>query len=288
MADEQEALAQVEAETPIEQEASEPVNLNAPVEAEQEPETPVEEPVEELEEFEWNGKAIKAPKGLKDGVLMHADYTKKTQEVADRRRELDTREQSIAQQAKAIQEEAELHGHAYSIKTQLDQYAKVDWDQWDRDDPVEAMSGWRRYQQLQQDAQRVVYELQNRQNERARTAQQDTAKRLEETRRYAETNINGWTPEVDAKVTEFATKELGFDRETLISAYTPQIYRALYLAHIGNQALQKAAAKPASPSPVPLTTVAAKAAPPARKSLSDMSMDEYVAHRQKQLAGNRR
>lgn len=288
--------ATAELETAIEQEAPEqPVDLEAQRDEEANPPAEGEEQQPEpddSEEFEWQGKQVRGPKGLKDGVLMHADYTRKTQEVAERRKELETREQAIIQQSKAHEEQAELYGKLYSYKTQLEPYAKLtqaDWDQWSTDDPIAANDGWRRYQQLQQDAQKAYWEVNQRQQERTKQEQQATAKRLTETREFAEKNIPGWSPEVDAKVTEFAVKEMGFDVDTLKAAYNPPVYRTLYLAWLGHQTMQKANAPVAkAPPPKPLEVVAAKAAPPARKDLKSMSMEEYMAFRDKQDAARRR
>ena len=78
MADEQESIAEVEAETPIETEVEteQPVSLDDQPETEaveEEAETTEEAaPVEDddEEEFDWNGKKVKGPKGLKDGLMM--------------------------------------------------------------------------------------------------------------------------------------------------------------------------------------------------------------------------
>lgn len=287
MADEQEPIAEVEAETPIETDEEQPVNLDAP-ETEEEVETESAddegeepaEPEEELEEFDWNGKQVKGPKGLKDGLMMQADYTRKTQEVAATKRELEQRAAALDQQFKAADEELDLRASLKAIDAGIQQYANVDWQKLESDDIVGAQSHWRRYQQLKEAAQQASATLNTKVTERTEKAKQETANRLQETRQFAETQIKGWTPEVDAKVTEFAVKELGFDTDTLIGAYNPAVYKALHLAWIGHQALQKPAAKPApKPAPQPLTVVASKANPSARKALADMSMEEYAAAR---------
>lgn len=293
MADEQDSVAEIEAETPIEAEADteQPVSLEALEEAENaETEADVTaDPAasdEDEEEFDWNGKKVKGPKGLKDGLMMQADYTRKTQEVAATRKELDDRAQRIEQQAKASDEELNVRAAMISIESDLKSYENVDWDKWEAEDMFAAQAGFRKYQQLQAARGQVVNYLGERQQARTAEAEQQTANRLQETRRYAETQIKGWSPDVDAKVTEFATKELGFDWATLKSAYTPAVYRALHLAWLGHQAVTpKPTATTPKPSPEPLKVIAAKANPPAAKSLKDMSMDEYAAYRQKQLAG---
>lgn len=278
---EQESIATAEAEAPIQPVAEEPTddNINPGLEASEPTEEtePTPEP-EDLEEFDWDGKKVKGPKGLKDGLLRQADYTRKTQEIAETRRELEERAQRIDQQSKAGEEEMNARAALISIDSDLKSYENVDWDAWETQDLFAAQAGFRKYQQLKAARGEVAGYLGERQKARTDQTQQETAKRLQETRQYAETKIKGWTPEVDAKVTEFATKELGFDWNTLKGAYTPAVYRALHLAWLGHQAINT---KPNTPAPKlsvePLKVVAAKANPPAKKDLAAMSMEEYAA-----------
>lgn len=275
---EQEPIAEFEAETPIEQDAELPTDDNIEVETDEAPIEP--EPEDDLEEFDWNGQKIKGPKGLKDGVLMQADYTRKTQEVAAKARELEERAAHIDQQFKAGEEEMNARAALISIESDLKSYENVDWDKWFGEDLIAAQQGYVKYQQLKDARGQVATYLGERQKARTDQTQQETAKRLQETRQFAETKIKGWTPEVDAKITDFATKELGFDWNTLKAAYTPAVYKALHLAWLGHQAINTKPNAPAPKLPVePLKVVAAKANPPAKKNLSDMSMDEYAAAR---------
>jgi hypothetical protein len=274
---EQEPIA--EAETPIgEQEPNEPETPDTEqVDGEELP-----EPEEDLEEFDWNGKKIKGPKGLKDGVLMHGDYTRKTQEVAATRKELDERAQQLNQQFQASNEELTARGHLSVLKSQMAEYANVNWNQLSAEDPIGAQQHWMRFQTMKDQAAAIDAELNNRQTQRSQQAQQETAKRFEQTQEWAKKNLKGWTPETDSQVVEWA-KSKGATNQNLLDAMSPMVYEMLYLARLGEQALTK---KPAAPKPAPLVeplkVVAAKANPPARKSLADMDMDEYVAARRKQ------
>ena len=244
---EQEPIAELEAETPIEP-VDEPTDDNIEPGSPDEP-AELPEPEEDLEEFDWEGKKIKGPKGLKDGVLRQADYTRKTQEIAETRRQLEERAQHIEQQTKAGEEEMNARAALISIDSDLKSYENVDWDAWEAQDLFAAQAGFRKFQQLQQARGQVANVLGERQKARTETAQQETAKRLQETRQFAETKIKGWSPDVDAKITEFATKELGFDWNTLKSAYTPAVYKALHLAWLGHQAINtKTAPTTAKPS----------------------------------------
>jgi hypothetical protein len=283
MTGEQEPIAAIEPEEEpaiVGQEEPEPTEPEGQEQGNPEGDPPQQEETEELETIDVDGKQYQVPKAVKAGIMMQADYTRKTQEVAAQRRELEGRAQQIAQQAQASEEEMTARATLIGVNQAIQQYANVNWDQLEQEDPIAAQTHWRRYQTLQDQQRKISTDLFVRQNERTQQAKQETAKRLEETRAYAEKNIKGWTPELDVKMTEFAVNELGFDRVELGNATNPQVYRALYLAWLGQQALSKQAKPVASATPpTPLKTVGAKASPAANKSLADMSMEEYVAYR---------
>lgn len=264
---------------------------NAPVEG-QEPQSetdpeggepaPEGEATEDLDIIEHDGKQYQVPKAIKAGIMMQADYTRKTQEVAEQRKELESRSQQIAQQSQASEEELTARASLIGVNQALQQYSQVNWDQLEQQDPIAAQTHWRKYQTLQQQQQQIQSGLSALGEQRSLQAQQETAKRVEETRQFAQKEIRGWTPELDTKMTEFAVKELGFDRAALGNAINPQVYRAMYLAYLGQQTLNKPANTAAATTQAkPLSTVGAKASPASGKSLADMTMDEYVAHRKR-------
>lgn len=252
---------------------------------EETPEAGAGELEDELEEFDWNGRKVKGPKGLKDGVLMQADYTRKTQELSKDREAVAAERQRLTDQAKVAEEDLKMRGQLYAKQAELEEYRKIDWDAWAQSDPVQAQQAFMRYQRLNGEVTELNAEVGKRAQQRTSEAQRDLAKRLEETQDYARKNIKGWTPETDRQIVDFA-KEQGVDLPTLQSVMSPTIYRILHRAMLGEQLLKSQATKPA-PKPVPivpLETVGAKANQPARKSLADMNMDEYVAARKKQIA----
>lgn len=278
---EQEAIAEVEPESPAiepEMEANEPENID---EANDELEIDEAEPEEDLEEFDWNGKKIKAPKGLKDGLMMQADYTRKTQEVAEQRKELEQRAQAIAQQAQLSEEELSARGQLVNMNAQLAEFAKLDWDQLEAEDPVGTQQLWWRYQTMEKQAGQIAHALNERHTQRTQQAQQEVVKRVEQTQEWAKKNIKGWTPEADRQVIEWA-KSKGATDQNLLDAMSPMVYEMLYLARIGEQSLKKLStnASPKTPQK-PLETVGARSNPNARKSIKDMSMEEYAEYRRK-------
>lgn len=240
----------------------------------------------EMTEIDFNGKKYQVPAELKDGFLMQADYTRKTQGLAEEKRQIEARAQEIDAMRNVAQEEMNARATLIGINQRLQQYQNVDWNAWQDDDPIAAQKGYIEYQQLERQAGQIGQYLQNAENQRTAQSQQDTAKRLRETREFAEKQIPGWSPEVDAKVTEFAERELGFSREILMGAYSPPVYKALHLAWIGSQAIKNGAGKRPAPTPIkPLQTVSSKTSGTTTKDPANMSMDEYAKWAAKRFKG---
>lgn len=283
MEGEQESIAQVEPETPAiepEMEPEQPVSLDDG----NEPEVEAEQPEDDGEEFDWNGQKVRGPKGLKDGVLMHADYTKKTQDVAARGRELDERQARLDQQFQASDEYLDARADLRTVTKELERFKDFGWAEYQAyrlQDIIAADEAWNYKQHLSQQHNQLTATLSQHDNQRSSEAQQEVAKRMNETQAYAQKNIKGWTTETDKQVIDFALSK-GATPQDITRLMNPLVYEMIYLARIGQQTLSKpaSAAKPAPTQPAPLKVVAAKANPSVRKSLGEMSMDEYAAARQ--------
>ncbi len=274
IADELEAPAietQAEPESDIEREVAE---TEAP---EGEAEGGEQQP--ELVEVEINGKKYAVPVDLKDGYLMHGDYTRKTQEAAEIRKGAEQRAADAAALYQSGEDFIQAKAVMMNLDSQLQQFQNLDWNRFEQEDPIGAQSMWRQFQTMKEQRGQVAEHLTKTQNERNAKAEQDTANRLQETRQFAEKEIPGWTPDIDVKVTKFA-QGLGFGPEQLRAAMSPTIYKMLHLAWIGDQSIQRQ--KTAAPRPQqqlkPLNTVTPKGNPPGRKAVGDMNVDEMAAY----------
>lgn len=239
----------------------------------------------ELVEIEFNGKKFNIPAELKDGVLMNADYTRKTQEVAELRKTVEARQAEAEQQFNVSQEVLQARAALMVHDNQLEQFEKLDWQQLENEDPVGAMSAWRQFQQLKETRGHIAGYLNEQHTTRSAQAEQETANRLRETREFAEKNIPGWTPEIDTKIANFAISELGQSVDTLKAAYSPNVYKTLHLAWLGHQVLQKqtTAPKPAAAVAQPLTKVSARANPPPTGLDDRLTTDEWLKRRNAQV-----
>ena len=103
------------------------------------------EAVDDDEEIDYEGEKYRVPPKLKDAFLRMADYTQKTQEVAETRKAIEgeraafEQERNLAAQSYQRQQ-ANLQAYASlsALDGKLEQFGSVNWQQWSDQDPVEA------------------------------------------------------------------------------------------------------------------------------------------------------
>jgi hypothetical protein len=257
------------------------------VEGDESEEDGEQQPVEpELVDVEYEGKVHKLPPELKDALLRTADYTRKTQEVAEQRKAIEAQKAEVDKAYQTSQEVIEARAIIHNVDSQLKQYEGVNWQQLENEDPMAAMSHWRQFQQLKEQRGQVAQYLDKTQADMSEQLAQETDKRLRETRAFAEKEIPGWTPDVDVKIVSFAEKDLGFTREQLRTSLSPAVYKTLHLAMIGAEAIKRTTTPPKQQqqAPQPLTKVTARANPPNAGLDDRLPQDEWLKRRNAQLA----
>lgn len=172
----------------------------------------------EDEEIELDdGLKLKVPKTaaekireLKEGSLRHADYTRKTQAIAERARILDAVQQST-------QEEFDTYAQAKAVEGRLGEYQRLsepDWRRWEMEDPEAAQSGFREFTLLKDAHQRAMGRLAQLHQQRNFQTQQETARRMEEGRAVLKREITGWNEDLKSNLLSLAS-EFGFTSEEL-------------------------------------------------------------------------
>lgn len=267
-----------EPDTPSEPSASE---ADEPAEPEAEPvaEGEGQPQAPEFATIEIDGKEYNVPPELKDGYLRNADYTRKTQEVAEQRRQVEAVKAEAEAMFTASTEVIQARADLLNADKMLARYEKVDWDAYEQQLPLDAQSDWRKYQLLKEERANLAQNLSTQWNQRSEQQRIETQKRLQETANFAKKEIPGWSPEIDAKMTDFALGQ-GFTQSQLEQTLNPTMYKMLHLAWIGQQTITRTQSAPKPQAQTsPLKTVSAKASPNVRKDIADMSMDEYVKAR---------
>lgn len=298
MADEAAAIAPVEQAAPAIEPAAiqtetappvdEPERIPAPGEvAEASAESTEGQPQEvadETDELEFGFEKYTVPKKLKEAVeTWRSATTKKEQEVADRRKALDT---EFEQRSKATDEELRDRAVLLGVNSQLEQYKDVDWVTLARTDPVAYNEHRANYEQLKQAADDTSASLKSKEAERTQSAERDLANRVEQTLKHAE-KIPGFKPEVIPTLIEYAQSK-GVPIEAVKANWSPVFLDLLRDAHIGHLTLQKQTSlpKPAPAVPLaPLAKVGGNSTPAARTDLASADMEAYVAARRNGVGG---
>ena len=237
------------------------------------------EPEEENEEIEHDGKKFKIPKELKESFLRQADYTRKTQELAELRRAVEAEKAQVTQTNQAV-----LQGRArlMAVDEALQQYSKVDWDQYQAQDPQGAQSAFIKYTQLKDTRQQLAGDLYAFEQRSALEQQQAHAKLLEEGAATLQREIPGWGIELQGKLRDFA-KDFGYSKEELAAVADPRAIKLLHAAWLAREVQKKPQTKPQKQEVKPVPQVGTGSAKVGRKDPSKMSDAEFAAWRREQI-----
>ena len=233
------------------------------------------------EEVEHEGQKYRIPKALKGALMMNADYTRKTQELAELRRAAEA-ERTQYQRASAEQVQALAAVHA--IDQQLGQFQQVDWQRLSDEDPVRAQKLWMQFQGLKDNRQQIAGQVQQMEEQRAFDAQQATARQIEEGHAILKRDIPNWSPETARQINEFAAKEFGFQPQELSQVTDPRHVKVLHLAMLGAQLVKKQLGTSPNQKPEikPVSKVGGGNAP-ARRDMNSLSTDDWMKARGEQL-----
>lgn len=230
-----------------------------------------------LVDLELDGKIYRVPEALKNERMMHADYTRKTQELAEQRRELE----QAPNPAQESEEDLQDRGVVANLTNQLSEWENVDWDRWQAEDFLAAQSGWRQYQQMQQNLKDAKERIATRDTQRTQRQQHTFAKAVEDAQRVITQDIKGWGPELASKVTDHA-RSLGFDDRTIQGLNTsPAAVKALWQSHMWAES-QKQQSTANKKQVEPLAKPKGRAKPVSTGPSDGQSIDAWMAKRNAQ------
>lgn len=210
-----------------------------------EPESPTEP---ELDEVDYEGKKYKIPKELAPALLRQSDYTKKTQEVADRARANEERETAIKNNERVFSEHRVALIEAHGLDNQVKEFEKVNWQDLNQKELAGQLEKgsvqtlWLQYQQLKDARDRSVGTLQQKIAESSRTADAAASKRREESHAAVARDIKDWNPQTFDKVKDFGSREFGLKAAEMAGLDDPRFIKVLHRAFEGTQAIKELAA----------------------------------------------
>lgn len=214
---------------------------------------------DETEEVEFEGKTYKVPKELKGALLRESDYTKKTMQVAEQRKEVEERAQLLAQRETALNAAFDKAVEFRDIQNQLSQYEQLDWQTLVDADPVQATKLNLAYQKLQREAAQKYNELQNAQATHQKLMQEERAKVIAREQSRLKAILPNFNDDLAKKISASAL-EYGITEDELKSVIDSRYVHILHDAMRWKalQAEKGAAIKKVTSAPKAITPQAAK------------------------------
>ncbi|MCU0298028.1 MAG: hypothetical protein MUF33_05850 [Candidatus Nanopelagicales bacterium] len=207
------------------------------------------------EEVEFEGKAYKVPKEIKEALLRQADYTQKTQAVAEQRRTLEEKAQLLQQREQLMSTAFEKAVELREVQNRLSQFEQIDWQSLADSDPAQATKLNLAYQQLQREAQQKYSELTQTQAQQEQLNAHQLQQTLAEAQKELRTRLPNFTPEVAEKI-KVTAREYGLTDQELASVIDPRH------VHILHDAMKWRALQAQKPQALKKVAEAPKAIPP--------------------------
>lgn len=251
-----------------------------------EAETPADESQEqepELEDVDFNGNKYRVPKELAPHLMMQADYTRKTQEVAEMRKGVESQRAAAQREAEINQEMIDDIAQKRLIDARLNALQGLDWSKVDQQDAQRLLIEQMQLSQAQKD---LGGRLETRKGEIAARREQETATAFSqaiEVLSKPDANV-GWQgifdQKVSASLTKFGSEVMGYEPERMAISNDARDVKTLNLAKIGYEYLRKQRTAVSSTRP---TAEPAARVPTSRASTptdpNKMSMEQYAAAR---------
>lgn len=223
----------------------------APAVTEQDEAAPVQAATEEVaqdqppeaddeEEVEFDGKTFKGPKGIKDALLRQQDYTRKTQEVAEQRKQVEAQAQAIAQQQQLLSVGFEKAADLKLVQARLAEFSRIDWRGLAEKDPAQATSLMAAYQATRDEAAQKQQEFQQLNAQHQQLIASQRQQMLEKGRTELVSRIPDFSPALAKRITE-STQAYGYTAAELDQITDPR------LVHILHDAMQFRALKAQQP-----------------------------------------
>ncbi len=224
-------ILEAEEGQPEEEEPQEQEEVETEAEAESEEEQPEEPQKITLKRGEEEVEVdLEEAKNL---AQMGYDYTKKTQEVAEQRKQVEMYAQAVKAQEQAIRQQAELQqvlikeiAKVESINDQIAAYERVDWNTLSDTDPVQAQKAYFAYTQLMNQRTQAQQDIQNKYQQLTQQRTEQDQMRLAQAQQELVKMIPDWNADKAREIRE-AGKSYGFDDNELSSITDPRMVKVL-------------------------------------------------------------
>jgi hypothetical protein len=231
---------------PEEEEVAESEEQPAPQDNEEEVETTEEEgtPEEEqaeteeetaeldLVEVEVAGKKIQVPEELVEySKSLQADYTRKTTEVAEQRKQVEQMQMQLQQQAQIQQESLAEYAQLTALDNQIQAFNQVDWNALYDSDPAEFVKLKEARRDLLDNRQALANTIGTKQQQLAAQQRETYIKAVEEGQKVLAREIPNWNNELARNLNTLAVDKYGFTPEEVAQVIDPRVVKLLHDAY---------------------------------------------------------
>jgi len=188
-------------------------------------------------DLEVDGQVHTLPAALKGAFLRQADYTRKTQELAQHRRAVIAERQMLAAHAQAASQASHDQVQLAALDHQLAEFGGVDWQAYAAQDPHGAQALWGRFQAMAHARDGLAQALSHHAERGELRAAREAAEEMAQTGRTLQREIDGWSPEIAAKLVDYA-RAFGVTNDELARMADPRLWKLLHKAYHADQAIR--------------------------------------------------
>ena len=236
---------------------------------------------EDIDGLKVRGKKDALEK-LKAERLMQADYTRKTQEVAELRKAAEAERQAVELEKQVHFQNMNEVAQIKAIEMRLAQFAQLNWDQLTDSDPVQAMRLDREARQLQAAKAQLEGSVSQRHAQFVQLQQQEAARQVEEGRRVLQRDIPGWGEELRTELVKYALAN-GYTQRELDAMKSPAMVRSLFREYQTDKAKKQATTRPKVTQEKPVTRVQSANKTKAVTDPDKLSPDQWLKWRNSQV-----
>ena len=174
------------------------------------------QPEDDTEEVDWDGAKYRVPKPLKDALLRQADYTRKTQELAEQRRTVEQHFTALTQQAELQQATLEHRVNLRTVEQQLQQFQNTDWQAYAQaygaDATASAMASWQQYRDAKAELEGAIAKTET---DFRQISERSTANAIAQAEQVLSREIQGWSPQLVTTLAGYAAENFGITPQEL-------------------------------------------------------------------------
>lgn len=204
-----------------------------------------EKQAEEEDELDVDGQKYKVPRKVAEHLNKNfqADYTRKTQALAEQGKTLETKLASFDKVSdEVIEARAEIHAVSKSLKQYEDYFKTPAWDALKAQDPVVAQQHYLQYSEMKGQRDTAARTLEEKQGQLRDHANRENGERIARAQAEIAKHVEGWAPgnELDLKISAYGTS-LGFTPQELgeLAIRAPKLVGELNRLRLFDEAAKK-------------------------------------------------